>query len=89
MDCSLILDNFEKNIRLARGGVREKPCSWSSKKTTVPAVPIVQSLRSVQAVEDVIVIRGRVGELPRFENSRNVERSRSRCGVLTDFDLNP
>jgi hypothetical protein len=24
-DCSLILDNFEKNIRLARGGVREKP----------------------------------------------------------------
>ena len=24
-DCSLILDNFEKIIRLARGGVREKP----------------------------------------------------------------
>jgi len=27
-------------------------------------------------------------ELPRFENSRNVDALRSRGGILTDFDLN-
>jgi hypothetical protein len=47
MDCSLILDNFEKIIRLARGGVREKPHG----DRPVQAVQNVQSLRYVQIVK--------------------------------------
>jgi hypothetical protein len=78
-------------VFVIRGVIRETPVP------DVPIVPAIQRLCSVQGLRLFKVQsfksstkdKTRRGELPCFENSRNVERLRSRRGVLTDFDLNP